>query len=177
MLIGYAGVLVKRRADARSAPFTGPSAGDVSQVWRDRWKDVDKIQRGNLHDDGCDANAGTRTFTCHIFWSAGGKHGLRESAVLSPTSYCTGTRGCMVVDNLYFTIGKAKEWGDVTLDSLWAGVDRPGMEGCVDAGQCRYLGRIADRSQTRGLAGTSRSSTPGRDLRSEAKRSPSRAPR
>ena len=40
-----------------------------------------------------------------------------------------------------------------------------------------YLGRIADRSHTRGPAGTSLSSTPGFDLRSEAKRSPPRAPR
>jgi hypothetical protein len=123
VLIGYGGLLVKLRADARSAPFTGPSADDVSKVWRERWKDVGKMLRGNLHDVSCDANAGTRTFTCHIFWSAGGNHGLRESAVVSPTSYCAGTRGCMMVDNLYFTIGKARESGDVTLDSLWAGVD------------------------------------------------------
>jgi hypothetical protein len=64
-----------------------------------------------------------RAFTCHIFLSAGGKHGLRMSAVVSPTSYCTGTKGCMMVDNLYFAIGRTRESGDVTLALLWAGVD------------------------------------------------------
>jgi hypothetical protein len=64
-----------------------------------------------------------RALTCHIFLSAGGKHGLRMSAVVSPTSYCTGTKGCMMVDNLCFAIGEARESGDVTLASLWAGVD------------------------------------------------------
>jgi hypothetical protein len=123
VLIGYTGVLVKLQADARSAPFTGPSADDVSKVWRDRWTDVEKIANGTLDDVGCDANAGTRTFTCHIFLSAGGKHGLRMSAVVRPTSYCTGTKGCMMVDNLYFAIGRTRESGDVTLALLWAGVD------------------------------------------------------
>jgi hypothetical protein len=123
VLLGYGGVVVKLQIDARSAPFTGPTAGDVSRVWRDRWDDVAKLARGNLHDVGCDANEGKRTFTCHIFLRAGGSHGLRESVVVSPISYCTGTTACMVVDNLYFTVGKAKESGDITLASLWDGVD------------------------------------------------------
>jgi hypothetical protein len=40
-----------------------------------------------------------------------------------------------------------------------------------------FLGKIAERFHTRGLVGTSRSSTPGFDLRAVAKRSPARAPR
>jgi hypothetical protein len=123
VLIGFTGLLFKLRADAGAAPFTGPTTGDVSRVWQDRWKDTEKIARGSLHDVGCDANSGASTFTCHIFLSAGGSHGLHLSAVVTPTSYCTGAKTCMVVDNEYFAIGKARQTGDVSLGSLWAGVD------------------------------------------------------
>jgi hypothetical protein len=124
VLIGFAGLLVKLRADAISAPFTGPSADDVSKVWRGRLTDMDKVARGLLHDVGCEANTGTRTFTCHILLSTDSKHSLRESVVVSPTSYCTGTKRCMVVDNRYFALGKTDESGDTgLLDSLFAGLD------------------------------------------------------
>jgi hypothetical protein len=123
VLLGFVGVVVKLHTDARSAPFTGPTASDVSKVWRSRWSDTAKLSNGTLRDVGCDANAGTKTFTCHIFLSAGGTHGLHLSQVASPTSYCTGTKACMEVDNRYFTLGKAKQSGDVSLESLWSGVD------------------------------------------------------
>jgi hypothetical protein len=123
VLFGYTGLLVELRADAHPAPFSGPSADDVSAVWRARFAGMEKIARGTLHDVGCDANAGTPAFTCHILLSAGGTHGLRVSALVRPTSFCTGTKACMLVDNRYFAIGRARESGDVSLGSLWDGVD------------------------------------------------------
>jgi hypothetical protein len=124
VLIGFSGLLVKLRADASSAPFTGPSAGDVSKVWRGRFGGMDKLTERLIHDVGCDANAGTRTFTCQVVFSTDSKHVLTESVVVSPTSYCTGTKRCMVVDNRYFTLGKTKESGDKNLlVSLFAGLD------------------------------------------------------
>jgi hypothetical protein len=124
VLIGFSGLLFKLRADAASAPFTGPTASDVSKVWRGRWGDMDKLTKRLVHDVGCDANAGTRTFTCRVVFSTDSKHSLTESVVVSPTSYCTGTKRCMVVDNRYFTLGKATETGDKNLlTSLFAGLD------------------------------------------------------
>jgi hypothetical protein len=124
VLIGFTGLLVKLRADARSAPFTGPTAADVSKVWRGRFSDMDKLTARLVHDVGCDANNGTRTFTCQVVFSTDTKHSLTESVVVSSTSYCTGTKRCMVVDNLYFTLGKTTESGDKNLlVSLFAGLD------------------------------------------------------
>jgi hypothetical protein len=124
VLIGFTGLLVKLRADASSAPFTGPSAADVSSVWRGRFTGLDKLTSRLVHDVGCDGNAGTRTFTCRVVFSTDSKHTLTESVVASPTSYCTGTKRCMEVDNGYFALGKAKESGDRSLlTSLFAGLD------------------------------------------------------
>jgi hypothetical protein len=124
VLIGFSGLLVKLRADASSAPFTGPTANDVSKVWRGRWSDMDKLTKRLVHDVGCDANGGTSTFTCRVVFSTDSKHSLTESVVVSPTSYCTGSKRCMVVDNRYFTLGRAKETGDKNLlVSLFAGLD------------------------------------------------------
>ena len=124
MLLGFTGLLVKLRADARSAPFTGPTAADVSKVWRGRFSGMDKLTGAWCTTSDCDANTGTRTFTCQVVFSTDSKHSLTESVVVSPTSYCTGTKRCMVVDNLYFTLGKTTESGDKNLlVSLFAGLD------------------------------------------------------
>lgn len=124
VLLGFTGLLVKLRADARSAPFTGPTAGDVSKVWRGRFGGMDELTRRLVRDVGCDANAGTRTFTCRVVFSTDSKHSLTESVVASPTSYCTDTKRCMEVDNRYFTLGKTTESGDKNLlVSLFAGLD------------------------------------------------------
>jgi hypothetical protein len=124
-LIGFTGVLFKLRADASSTTaFTGASSDDVSQVWHARWTGLGKELQGLLKDVGCDANSGTRTFTCYAVFSTDSKHVLRESVVVSPTSYCTGTKRCMVVDNRYFALGKTKETGDHDLlVSLFSGLD------------------------------------------------------
>lgn len=62
-----------------------------------------------MHDISCEQNAGTSSFTCHVFLSPDGRRGLLERYLLRPTSSCAGKQTCLPVGAGYFTIASSGE--------------------------------------------------------------------
>jgi hypothetical protein len=108
-LIAFTGLLVELRDTARSAAPSGTTVGDVERAFRQRMGSAETAVTREMRDIGCEQNAGSSSFTCHVFLSPDGSRGLLERYLLRPISSCTGKQTCLRAGAGSFTIASSGE--------------------------------------------------------------------